>query len=259
MARRPVDEKIVKLTMDNRDLARKAAESTTLLSRLRDGLNKIPGISLGKTAKEIGAMGDAVQGVDYGHLHEGVSVLIDRFSTWGIVGQEVIRRLTNAGINMATNLGRAAWGQMMTAGKQRATNIEQARFQFRGLGIDADKAMAAAEYATTGTTFGLDEAAVAASQLGASGLEAGEEMGTALRGISGVAAMTNSSFADTAHIFTTVAGNGKLMTDQLRQLATRGLNVAPILAEAYGVSETALRGMVTAGEVDFETFYKAMD
>ena len=236
MARRPVDEKIIKLSMDNRDLARKASESTTLLSRLKDGLNKIPGINLGKTTKEMGALGNAVKGVDYDHMHQGIDILANRFSTFGIMSQEIIRRVTNAGIDMVTNLGRAAWNQMMTAGKRRATNIEQAAFQFRGLGIDVEKAMEAAEYATTGTTFGLDEAAVAASQLGASGIEAGDDMATALRAISGVAAMTNSEYSDTAHIFTTVAGNGRLMTDQMRQLATRGLNVAAILAESYGLS-----------------------
>lgn len=259
MARRPVDEKIVKLTLDHRDFAKRVMESTTLFTHLTETLNKIPGINLGKSVSEMSSLKDVVSGIDFENIHSGVDGITTKMSTFSIVTKRMLENLTDSAMGFVSKLGKSVWNQAVTAGKNRATNIEQAAFQFKGLGMDVEKSMASAEYATTGTSFGLDEAAIAASQLGASGIEAGDDMSTALRAISGVAAMTNSTYGDTANIFTTVAGNGKLMTMQMQQLAGRGLNVAAILAEAFGVSEGALREMVTAGKVSFEDFYSVMD
>lgn len=261
MARRPVDEKIIKLTMDNSDLSEKAAKSVELINKLKDTLNKIPGVNIGKAGDNIAKIGEEAgkSRVGLAAVADGVDTIASRFTNMGIVGTEVLRRVTNNGLDLIENLAKKAWNQTVTAGKNRAKNIEQAAFQFKGLGMDVEKAMAAATYATTGTTFGLDEAALAASALGASGVEAGDDMATALRSISGVAAMTNSSYSDTARIFTTVAGQGRLMSDQLNQFASRGLNVAAMMAKEFGITESQLREMVTAGEVSFTDFYETMD
>src|SRR5699024_9652759 len=108
---------------------------------------------------------------------------------------------------------------LIEGGKKRALNIEQAKFQFEGLGMDVEKTMASANEAVLGTAFGLDEAAVVAAQFGASGMRAGKDMTDALRGISGVAAMTGSSYSDVGNIFTKVAGQGRLMGDDLLRLS----------------------------------------
>ena len=71
--------------------------------------------------------------------------------------------------------------------------------------------------------------------------------------------MTNSEYEAISPIFTTVAGQGKLMTTQLRQLESRGLNAAAVLAESMGTTEAAVRDMVTKGQIDFNTFAEAMD
>ena len=103
--------------------------------------------------------------------------------------------------------------------------------------MDVEQAMDDALYAVKGTAYGLDEAARAASQLGASGIELGNDMKNVLRGISGVAAMTNSSYDDISRIFIKVAGNGRLMGQELLQLSGRGINAAAILAKEFNTSE----------------------
>ena len=125
--------------------------------------------------------------------------------------------------------------------------------------MDVEKTMESANQAVLGTAYGLDEAAKLAAQLGASGMRAGDEMTKALRGTAGVAAMTSSSYEDIGRIFATIAGNGRLMGDQLNQLGARGLNVAAVLGEAYGKTEQQIRDMVSKGQVSFEMFYQAMD
>src|SRR5699024_4492077 len=115
-----------------------------------------------------------------------------------------------------------------------------------------------ANEAVLGTAYSLDEAAKAASQFYASGVSQGEEMTKALLGISGVAAMTSSEYGQIADIFTTVAGQGKLMSQQLNQFASRGLYVTATLAKYYKVSEHEVREMVAIGKVTFEDFAKSM-
>ena len=155
---------------------------------------------------------------------------------------------------------------LLRDGKARATKIENARFQIKGLlkdYADADKRlsdiMSDVNYGVESTAYGLDAAATVAAQLVASGKEAGDGMRAALRGISGVAAMTNSSYEEIGQIYTTVAGNGRLMSEQLLQLSSRGMNAAATLAKALGKSEAEVRDMVSKGKIDFDTFAKAMD
>src|SRR5699024_10209261 len=128
----------------------------------------------------------------------------------------------------------------------------------KGLGADVESIMKSANEAVLGTAYSLDEAAKAASQFYASGVSQGEEMTNALLGISGVAAMTSSEYGQIADIFTTVAGEGTLMSQQLNQFASRGLNVAATLAKYYKVSEAEVREMVSKGKVTFEDFAKSL-
>ena len=119
------------------------------------------------------------------------------------------------------------------------------------------------------TAYGLDEAAVVASQLAASNVqasEAGGQMLVALRGVAGVAAMGGAEYSRVGQIFTTVAGQGRLMGDQLLQMSSMGLNAAATLAtyldktgKVAGATEEQVREMVSKGEIDFETFAAAMD
>ncbi len=145
-----------------------------------------------------------------------------------MVGFAAISRITNAAIDTASRLAGIVFDPLLSGGKQRALNIENAKFQFRGLGMDVDAAMESAKQAVLGTAYGLDSAAKAAAQFGASGVKVGDDMTNALRGIAGAAAMTNTSFDEIASIFTTVAGMGKASNQQLNQFSFRGLNAAAV-------------------------------
>lgn len=156
----------------------------------------------------------------------------------------------------------AALKSVTEGGKRRAENLENAHFQLQGLLKDEEKVseiMNDVSKSVDGTAYGLDAAAKVASQLAASNVKAGDQMFTALRGIAGVAAMTNSSYEDIGRIFTQVAGQGRLMGDQLLQLSGRGMNAAATLAEEFGLTEAAVRDMVSKGQISFDMFSKAMD
>ena len=160
---------------------------------------------------------------------------------------------------------------VISGGMTRALNIERARFQMEGLGMDVDKIMGEGgpvQNAVKGTAYGLDEAAKAASNLGASGITDLNKLETTLTAISGAAAMTNRSYSDIGDIFSTVAANGHLMTQQVRQFSFAGLNVGKVLKDYYENTKgikynlediVGEGGLVSQGKIDFETFADAMD
>lgn len=248
-----VEDRIVQLRFDNDQFEKGAEQSLRTLDKLEGVLDTLGQGGLDK-------LGSALDTIQY------------RFSTLGMMGAAAIENITSSVMRLASSLLAAIPNQIISGGKTRALNIEQARFQLKGLGVAWDDVADDIDHAVKGTAYGLDEAAIVASQLAASGVGykniEGEisDMGKILRGISGVAAMTNSSYGEIGHIFTGIAGTGHVMTQDLRMLEGRGLNVAAKLAQVLNetsnsarYTEESIREMVSKGQVDFLTFARAMD
>lgn len=279
---RIIDERVVEMRFDNKQFEANAKESIGTLSRLKEALN----ISTKDSAKSLDALNSAAKNISLDGIAAGVEALQKRFSTLGIVGMRVIENITDS---MMNTLGRATnyiTDSIVSGGIRRAMNIENAHFQLQALLKDEEKVQAVMDDAmksVDGTAYAYDEAAKAASQFAASGLEAGEEMLNALRGIVGVSAMTNSEFSSISQIFTTVAGNGRLMGDQLLQLGSRGLNAAATIADFVNgvtdgskeasaevktlvknitdgakVTQADIREAVSDGQISFKLFSEAM-
>ena len=248
-----IDERVVEMRFDNKQFESNVASTMRTLEKLDNSLKLVDAIDgITNVAKAIG-------NVSFEGMAKGIDALNQKFSTMGVAGMAVVQRITNALIDSGKQLYNSTIGQIKTGGMNRAMNIEQAKFQLEGLKIAWEDVYDSINDAVAGTAYGLDSAAKASAQLAASNVALGDDMSVALRAISGVAAMTNSSYDEIAHIFTTIAGNGRVMTEQLNQFAGRGLNVAAELAKAFGVTEGELREMVSKGEVDFGRFAKAMN
>lgn len=248
-----VDERIVEMKFENHLFEKNVHTSIGTLEKLKaalkfDGADK----SLDNVQKSVNAM-------DFSRMADGIDALNKRFSSFGIVGMTVIQDLTRAAEGMLKKVYDNTLGQIKTGGWSRATNVDQAKFLIEGLGHTWEEVSDSIDYAVKSTAYGMDEAAKAAAQFLASGVKAGDQMNYSLRAISGVAAMTNSSYSEIAHIFTTISGQGKVTAEQLNQLANRGLNAAAELAKQMNVTEEEVRKMVTKGQVSFDKFAKAMD
>ena len=241
-----VDDRVVQLTFENAKFEKGVSTSMNTLDKLdeklKSGVSGTALLTLGKAATQTAS--------NFTSLVKEVTVITG------------VARLASKAFDALETAITALPKQVITGGKTRALNIEQAKFQLSGLNVLWEDIYDNIDKAVSGTAYGLDEAAKVASQLVASGVKYGDatsDMAHALRGISGVAAMTNSSYEEIGSIFTTVAGQGKLMTMQLRQLEARGLNVAAKLGEQMGETEETIRDMVTKGKIDFITFANAMD
>ena len=259
-----IENRVVEMQFENKQFEQGVQESLSTLDKLKNALN------FKDSSKNLMEFSKATKNFNLNDIGTNVEKIGDRFSAMGAVGFTAMQRLTNAAIDAGSKIFSALNSPiqlMKTGGWARAMDIEDAKFQLKGLDVAWNKISDDINYGVADTAYGLDSAAKAASQLVASGVKFGETFGEtgnspmakALRGISGVAAMTNSSYDEISAIFTATAGQGKLMTMQLRQLEMRGLNAAATLGKQLHKSEAEIRDMVTKGKIDFETFSKAMD
>ena len=261
-----VDNRIVRMQFDNDQFEAGVAKSMKSLDELTSKLQ------FKEAGKGISALQVALDGVDFKAITSGVKTLEKGFtSVTGMIKKRIKEDIVDEIESSIKKLYSTSFGQIKSGGWSRAMNIANAKFTIEGLKYSWDEVRKAADYAVTDTAYGFDEAANAASQLAASGVDfekiigkdgAGKDvtqMHKSLRAISGVAAMTNSSYSEISHIFTRIAGQGRVMANDLNSIAARGINAAATLAEAFGTTEAEIRELVGKGEIDFQMFSEAMD
>lgn len=248
-----IDDRIVQMQFDNAQFEKGVSETNDSLATLKDSLE----------LKGAGSGLDNIQDIANGFSLEGISAGVEQissaFSVLGVLGINVLSRITQDMISFGQSLISKVLDPLIQGGTKRALALEQAKFQFRGLGLDIEATMAAALGAVKGTAYGLDDAATAAAQFGASGITAGNGLQESLRAIAGVAAQTGSNYSDIARVFTSVAGNGRLMGQDLLSLGSRGVNAAAALSKSMGISEEAVRDLVSEGGIGFQQFSDVMN
>lgn len=257
---REIDERIVQMKFDNTLFERNVATSIGTLEKLKAALD------FSGATNSLSNIERNVNAADFSKLANSVESIAGRFSNWGIVGMTVIQDITRGVENLALKIlnipiskFEQAFGLVKSGGWLRATNIDKAKFAIEGLGYAWDDLKDSIDGAVTDTRFGFDEAATAASQLVASNVAIGTEMDNALKSIANVASQTGDEYSSIAHIYTTIAGNGKLMTEQLNMFSYRGLNAAALIAKSMDKTEQEIREMTSKGEIDFKTFSDAMN
>lgn len=262
-----IDDRVVSLSFDNSKFNKNVTDTMDSLDALK---KKLQFDSAGDSFK---AIEEASEKVNFKSMENNIDKIADKFSVLGIMGKRALENITDSLMSTVTNtFGKVTSfvkNGIVQGGLNRAMNLEKAHFQLQGLLKDEKEVqavMADVDAAVSGTAYGLDAAALVASQLAASGMRAGDEMASTLKAIAGVAAMTSSEYGEIGRIFTQVAGNGRLMGDQLLQLSVRGINAAATMADYYNkldetlhVTEADIRDLVSDGKISFEDFAAAMD
>ena len=231
-----VDNRVVQMQFDNAQFEAGVQQSLNTLTRLDAALNDLENAGgFSGLSQAVNNIGDDFEST---FSFRGVAAL----TTFQKIAESVINKVLGAMGALKNNyMPVDFFDKLVGGGNRRAQNLEDAAFRLGGLGVAMKDIQADIDYAVDNTAYGMDSAAKAASQLVATGVQFGETFGAtgnspmakALRGISGVAAMTNSSYDEIANIFTTVAGNSRLLTQQLNMFSFRGLNVAATMAEQF--------------------------
>lgn len=249
-----IENQVVEMEFDNRDFEKNVATSLKTLDTLKEKLK------FENASKGFYEIQNGLNSINFTPFLGQLDDMESQFTSFmGRLELSVKDFLGSQVINEFMQLFNNTLGQIQSGGRSRAMNIEQAQFKIKGLKKDWDEVYKDMDYAVSGTAYGIDQAANAAAQFLASNIQTGDDMKAALRGISGIAAMTSSSYDEIARVFTAAAGKGRVMALELNRISLRGVNAAAALAEYLNTTEAAVRKMASKGEIDFVTFAKAMD
>lgn len=259
-----IDSKVVELKFNNKEFENNVKTSLSTLDKLKQSLN------FDNVTKGVTALSSALGAINLKNISGQITELT------GLVDQSVspvMSAINTIGGAITSTIGGAITGtiaQIESGGMSRAFNIEAAKFSLQGLGIEWDTVSDSINNAVSGTAYGLDQAAKAAAVLSASGIgtdvigtdvltgEPLKELERDLKAVSGISAQTGQDFDRIADVFSTIANNGKVMTMQVRQFSTYGLNATADLAEYYGVATSDIEEMLKKGEIAADDFFDMM-
>lgn len=233
-----VDRRVVSMEFDNKDFERNIEQSRQSLDRFNKSLDSL-------SNNDVSALKQATQ--DFASGTSGIAAAVDKASSaFSTIKREFFKDIYHGITDSLKSTVDNSIGYISDAiiegGKKRSLNLQQARFTMKGVLSTMMDAEAAAEKteaiisgpvneSVTDTAYGLDEAAVVASNLVASGITDLERLEKTLLGVSGTAAMTGSDFASIGHVFTKVAGQGRVLGSNLLELSNRGVNAAATIAQ----------------------------
>lgn len=144
---------------------------------------------------------------------------------------------------------------------EAASKMEDLEVQFKTLTGSAGQAKKIMKDLTSfaaSTPFQLEGLAKVSSQLLSFGFQV-DEIQPKLKRIGDVAAASGTGLGELGLIFGQVSAAGKLTGERLLQLQERGIPILDALADATGKPSSAIRDMVSKGQIDFKTFEEAFN
>lgn len=193
---------------------------------------------------------------------EAADSFAKKFDSVGKKISSVGNSLTSKITKPALAAGTALAGITLAKGWNRLTGIDDARAKLQGLGHDAETIEAIMDSALSsvqGTAFGLDEAATTAANAVAAGIEPGKELNKYLSMIADTAAIAGTSMSEMGSIINKVQTGQTVYTEDLEQLADRGLPVYQWLAEEAGVAASEVKQLASDGQISSQMLYDAID
>lgn len=174
------------------------------------------------------------------------------------LGQSINKHISKPAIAATSALA----GITLVKGFNRLAGIDDARAKLLGLGHDAksvDKIMSSALASVKGTSFGMDEAATTAAGACAAGIKQGKELTRYLSLTADAAAIAGTSMSDMGAIINKVQTSNRAYTENLNQLADRGLPIYQWLADECHTTQDAVRDMASSGAISSKMFLSAIE
>ena len=166
------------------------------------------------------------------------------------------------GASKAIGAGMSAVSTAFEAGFKRLDAIDQAKGKLSALGASTQttaKVMDSALAAVKGTAYGLGDAATISASAMAAGVKPGKDLTKYLTMTADTAAIAGTSLGDMGAIFGQVQTGQMAYTDDLNQLADRGIPIYQWLAKEAGVTGGEVKKMAGDGKISSEMFFKAIN
>ncbi|PYY63610.1 hypothetical protein DEJ30_11905 [Curtobacterium sp. MCPF17_003] len=177
------------------------------------------------------------------------------------VGSMAVKSTAIVGAGV-TAIGASIAAVAAKKGIARLLDIDDAKGKLAGLKTSTEgiaKIMDSALASVKGTAFGLGDAAGVASNAVAAGIKPGQALTKYLKLTADAATIAGTSLGEMGSIINKTTTSGKVYTDNLNQLADRGIPIFQWLQDEYKVSADDLSDMVRKGEVDAATFRKVIE
>ena len=156
----------------------------------------------------------------------------------------------------------AGIGVALTKGFQRLSAIDDAKGKLEGLGHttqSTQKIMDSALESVKGTAYGLGDAATIAASAVAAGVKPGQQLTKYLSSIGDAASIAGTGLSEMGLIFNQVQTGQAAYTDDLNQLASRGIPIYQWLAEEAKISAGEVKKLASEGKISSELFFNAIN
>lgn len=174
------------------------------------------------------------------------------------VGNKLTSSITKPAVGAAS----ALTGITLVKGFNRLVGIDDAKAKLLGLGHSGEgveKIMTSALESVKGTSFGMADAATIAASAVAAGIEPGEKLTKYLTLTGDAAAIAGISLSEMGSIINKVQTSNVAYTDNLNQLADRGLPIYQWIAKEAGVATDSVKDLASKGEISSEMFLAAIE
>lgn len=194
-----VDERIVEMRFDNQQFESGVQKSLRTLDRLKSGLN------LESSAKSLENLQTSVNAMDFSGIAEGVDAVSNRVSALGIVGDQVIRYLTNQFIQLGEAAARAykslTSDQIGVGFSKYEQKIQSVQTIMNATGKSVDEVNARIDklnWFTDETSYSLTDMIDNISKFTSSGIDLDTAV-TSMIGIADAAGLAGASVGDASH------------------------------------------------------------
>lgn len=154
-----------------------------------------------------------------------------------------------------------ALGNQLGAAVSAARGVETLQISYEtlvGSASEAEKVLKGLQDLGAKTPMSFEELGVAGKLLLQAGVATGN-LNAELTTLGNLASLANVPITDVAAIYLKGANKGKIETEQLNQLAERGIPIIRSLARHFGVAEKAIYDMASKGKIQFKDLKKSLD
>lgn len=165
------------------------------------------------------------------------------------------------GIRLGAATAVAGLTAVLAKGFDRLKTIDSARFKLTALGNDAEQVktiMDSALQSVQGTAYSMGDAATIAASAVAAGVKPGKELTAYLKLTADASAVAGTNLSDMGRIINQVRTGTKAYTEDLNQLADRGIPIYQWIAKEAGVAAGDVKKMASEGQISSEMFEKAI-
>ena len=252
---RSVDERVVEMKFDNQNFEKNVKQSLGTLDKLKGSLD------FDKSKKNINELQNSFNNFDVNKLSTDISKIADRFSAFGIMGDQILRRLADGFVDLgmkATNLVKSMTVDQVTRGWDKyvsQTESVQTIMNATGASVEeVEGTLQKLQWFSDETSFSFTDMAAALGQM----TSAGGDMGRLVPMLMGIANATafagksGAEFSRAIYNLNQSYSSGYLSLLDWKSVEAAGINSKQLIQTL--IDTGVALGTLKEGEVTLNSF-----